>query len=216
MPIIWIVALVIILAVIIAEKFVLRSSISNTQKTVITIVLGVGLVVTCYLCFKPFFEEDDDNPDVKYLNESIDLSLLIYGDDIEMPEGLEYKKIDSIDDESIFLDNDYVYLIIIDITGDVSYTEGDFNRMIEYADKHTNFNFFYLGEDKLSMIEANYTDANIDEGDMDFGYVLDEGERLLVGGMWNKDEEQYLEKKGTLVIGENIVTIVSMEIKTNE
>ena len=58
--------------------------------------------------------------------------------------------------------------------------------------------------------------ANINEDDLDFGYCTDDGDRILVGGIWNKDEEQYLKTKGTLVLGENIKRVVYGEIKSNE
>ena len=217
MPIGWIYTLIVLIVCVKVAVSVLKSEMHVVKKSIV-IVLLVSLVMTLVVKFfiVPFRDDDSIDSEREYLNETVDLSLLIYGDDIEMPEGLNYKKVEDIKDKTIFLDNDYVYLIITDLSGNVSFTSDDFNRLIKYADSHPNFNFFYVGEDKLSMIDENYFEANINEDDLDFGYCTDDGDRILVGGIWNKDEEQYLKTKGTLVLGENIKRVVYGEIKSNE
>lgn len=152
---------------------------------------------------------------VEYLNDKVDFKLLLYGEDIDFPEGLECEKITSLKNSNWQKDNDYVYLIINDLKGSTTLEKEKYIELLDYANKNTNFNFYYIGTDDLSMIKENTTDSNIDNDDMSFGYIVYEGNRLMHLGLWTKSEHQYIEVNPKL-LSESICSGVLSNVQSNE
>lgn len=184
----------------------------------IIMFLMIGLSVFGLIHWKVSTTPDDGSAlreDIKYLNEMIDLSLLIYGEDILFPQELEYEKIDSLDSENWQRDNDYVYLIISDLNGTTDFEKEEYLELVAYANKNTNFNFYYIGTDDLDMIKENTLNSNLNDQDMSFGYIIYEGARITHFGVWTQIDQQYIELNPKL-LGENIYSAILMIIKTNE
>lgn len=152
---------------------------------------------------------------VEYLNEEVDFSLLLYGEDVGFPEKLKYETITSLEKKNWQRDNDYVYLIINDLNGCINLEEEKYIELMEYANKNTNFNFYYIGIDSLAMIKENTVDSNIDDNDMSFGYVVNSGNRLIHLGLWSKNDHQYLEANPSL-LSDNICSGVLTNVQSNE
>jgi len=179
------------------------------------VIIVVGLAI--YRCILMNAPIDDSalQEDIDYINNKVDLALLIYGEDIKFPEKLEYEKIDSLDPANWQRDNDYVYLIISDLNGSTTFEEEDYLEMLDYANVNTNFNFYYIGTDSLDMISKNTKNANIDSTDMSFGYVVYEGHRIKHLGVWSERSHKYYEINPDL-LGQNIYDAVFMHVKSNE
>lgn len=58
---------------------------------------------------------------------------LVYGDNYNMGE-LNYERVTSIDTQTVLRDNDYVYLLMFDISGEGNITKEDAFRLIKLAD----------------------------------------------------------------------------------
>lgn len=181
-------------------------------------ILCVGICVFGIYSWKLSTTPDDGSAQreaVEYLNHEVDLSLLLYGEDINFPETLEYEKIDSLESANWQIDSDYVYLIINDLNGTLTFDKESYLELVEYADKNTNFNFYYIGTDDLEMIQNNTIDCNLNSEDMSFGYIVYEGYRLMEYGVWSKNDHQYLEMNPEL-LSDNIYSAVLMNVKSNE
>lgn len=184
----------------------------------ILLILVIGVVgVGTYRFILSMIPDDGSalREDMEYLNDKVDLSILLYGEDVEFPKELEYEKIESLEDKKWQRDNDYVYLIINDLNGTTNFEKEEFVKLVEYADQNTNFNFYYIGTDKLEMIDTNIQDSNLDDSDMSFGYIINEGVRLIHLGVWSKNDHQYL-KMSPELLSESIYSAVLMNIKSNE
>lgn len=184
----------------------------------ILLILVIGVVgVGTYRFILSRIPDDGSalREDMEYLNDKVDLSILLYGEDVEFPKELEYEKIESLEDKKWQRDNDYVYLIINDLNGTTNFEKEEFVKLVEYADQNTNFNFYYIGTDKLEMIDTNIQDSNLDDSDMSFGYIINEGVRLIHLGVWSKNDHQYL-KMSPELLSESIYSAVLMNIKSNE
>lgn len=184
------------------------------------------LLVCCALIYFVYIESakhssgDDKyyNDMVSYLNKDVDLAILLYGDDIKFPDGLdelEIIKIESLKPDNYNYDNDYVFLYINDLSGNNIISNDEIDELIEYAESNANFNFYYIGTLALPIFQEKLTDCNLNDGDMSFGYVMDESIRMQTYGLWTVNDNQYIEKNPYL-LGENICHILLQDIKANE
>lgn len=160
--------------------------------------------------------DDAMKDEVSYLNQTVDFKLLSYGEEIMFPDNLKYSRIESLDEKIIVQDADYVYVIINDLNGTTEFTKDDLNRLIKYADKYSNFNFYYLGTRKLDEIKESIKDCNLDDDDMSFGYVTYEGDRIQHYGLWSKNDAQYFTDDNQGLLGESICNSIYTMIKSNE
>jgi len=152
--------------------------------------------------------------DVSYLNDYVGITILSYGDEIIFPRGLKYKTITDLKDDTIFPDEDCIYLIINDLSGNVEVEGVDFERIIRYADQHQNFNFYYIGDKKLNLIKASFTE-NVDlHGDLDFGYVMFEGDRIRTTGVWSTDYGRTLDTETKERLGFQLVDQMIHDLRT--
>lgn len=182
----------------------------------ISIVVCVAIVgfVAYRIYYSFFYEDPNENYYEEYVNEA-DCALLIYGEDILFNDILEYEKIDTITEVVLERDSDYIFLIINDLNGSASFDTETFLFLKEYADKHPNFNFYYIGTSKLSVIKENIEDCNLNENDASFGYVVYDGERIQHYGVWRPDNYADLEKN-EYSLGEQICFFIEMMIRSNE
>ncbi len=181
---------------------------------VLCIAIGLFAIYRWQLSVTP----DDGSAlreNIEYLNEEVDLALIVYGEEIDFPEVLEYETIDSLEKINWQKENQYVYLIINDLNGTVNFEKENYLELVEYANMNTNFNFYYIGTNALSVINENTQDANINSTDMSFGYVIYEGTRLQHLGVWSQNDHQYLGINPNL-LGENIMDAVLTNIQSNE
>lgn len=179
----------------------------------IAVIIIVGLVA-CQIYARSVAYQPPKLIGAAYLNKAVDFKAVLYGEDIAFPDDFKYTKVDDLSDDSIFLDADYVYLLISDFDGKTDFSREDFLRLIEYADKHPNFNFYYLGTDKLDMIKNNLEDCNLCDEDMSFGYMIYEGLRVRHYGMWLRDDEEKMNRKE--VLGEEVCMQIYRNVKSNE
>lgn len=168
-----------------------------------------------YTRIKPIDDTEFISETTNYLNKEVDFELLLYGDDIKLYEELEYKKISEINEPNYGLDNDYVYLVINDLSGKYSISEEKVVELVKYADKNPNFNFFYIGENSLDNISNSIENFCLNEGERSFGYVVCEGDRIQYGGLWGTVENENFLKNKDLLKESLIATIIRI-IKTNE
>lgn len=183
---------------------------------VLLLILGVG-VFGIYRWISSTTPDDGkaQQKEINYLMNEVDLSILLYGEGLEFPKGLEYTIIDSLESKNWQLENDYIYLIINDLESSTNFTKEDLTELVAYANNNTNFNFYYIGTDKLPMIDEMVEDSNIGESDMSFGYVMNGGDRIVHLGVWSQNDHQYLDVNPEL-LSENVYAAVLMNVKSNE
>lgn len=181
---------------------------------IIVCVLATGIGYKVWLSLTPG-SEIPYAQEVTYLNDKVDFKLLLYGEEIVFPENLEYTTVDEISEKTVDNTADYIYFVVNDLNGSVDFSKEDFLFLKKYADENLNFNFYYIGTESLQMIQENIENCNLNDGDMSFGYIVYEGERMIHYGMWSTNDHQYLEMNETL-LGENICCEIQKIIKTNE
>lgn len=202
-----------------------HTALGGNMRKFIKILMGIVLLflilVSIWYFYPDISAESIDEKDrydiaIEYLNNEVSSQLLLYGEDIEFREAVNYTKISAIDEESIKSDADYVYLIISDLGGKAELNAEMVTLLKEYADKNTSFNFFYIGTDKLKIFTSGIFEYyGMAEDEMSFGYVVDKGERLTYGGAWSENDHQYLDMNREL-LQENILNIIAQIIKSNE
>ena len=139
------------------------------------------LFAVWYLIINNLLPGDNSYKDeIDFLNHKADLKVLLYGDDIVLPEGFEYRKINNLDEEAISCDSEFVYLIINDLGGKAEMSEEEFASVYRYFEEHPNFNFYYLGTDRLEMIDKIIPEYESQVLDTSFGYETCEGERQMI------------------------------------
>ncbi len=188
------------------------------KRTIIIIFSIIGALIVGFVALQIYNYAIGYRPPkligADYLNEVVDFQAVLYGEDIAFPENFNCRKVNNLKDETVFLDADYVYLLICDFDGNVEFKKEDFLRLVEYADKHPNFNFYYLGTSKLDMIKNSLDNCNLSDEDMSFGYMTYEGLRVRHYGMWSRDDEDNLNRKE--VLGEHLCMQIYRDVKSNE
>lgn len=170
----------------------------------------------CYWLSRASDDGIESKAQMDYLNNDVDLEVLLYGNEIELPEEFNYNKIEDLDEKKWKLENDYVFLIVNDLDSSIEFTKEQATKIKEYADKNTNFNFFYIGSEKLDLFYDIYKDCNIDKKtDLSFGYAMIEGTRLLYYGLWSIEDQKYM-KGNPLLLGEEICDSLERIVRSNE
>ncbi len=196
----------------------------KTVTKIIGIIVGVVALVVMLRLAYPYIvssgaeEEELDGYEkmVQYLKREENSEIILYGEEIGFRESVEYRKISTIDETNIKSDKDYVYLIINDLNGTISFTEENLKFLKNYADKNLSFNFLYIGNDKMDLFTSGIFDSYaISDESKSFGYMLIGGDRLVTGGTWETTYEQYMEKNKE-VLQENILYELVDAIKSNE
>lgn len=166
-------------------------------------------------CYQP--GSDDPYVDtLNYLNNDMNVKILFYGeDDIPFHKDMEYTKIQLLDKETLMYDNNYIYLLINDLNGKLNVTEEQIQFLLNYANKNTNFNFYYIGTSAFPYLKSNLTDFSLDDTNKSFGYIIYSGDRLQDYGLWkNNDNEHY--KNNPALLGESIIDNIFQNIKSNK
>lgn len=194
----------------------------KTSKNILIILLFLILALAVFIGIKyknattpgnP--EEDAYSANIEYLNENV--AILTYGKSISFREKLKYETIHALDESSIQKNEDNVYLIINDLDGKAELQKSDVSFLKKYADKNLNFNFFYLGTDKLNYFTESgiFTDFGVQEDDMSFGYVVTEGTRMTYSGAWSGSDQEHFESNDEL-LGEVLADTIARVVNTNE
>lgn len=190
------------------------------KKFVYAILLILAICIIGFIGYRIWLSympgsEEEKLSDINYLNNSVDFKMYLFGDDIDFYKELKYEKIDKLDFSAISGKHDYVYLIINDLSAANNLTYKQLDQILKYADKNTNFNVYYIGKSLINEIKENFSDCNLDDSDLSFGYVLYEGERIQHYGVWKTDYTKYL-KENKYILGENICDTIKQLIKSNE
>lgn len=135
--------------------------------------------------------------------------LFICGDDIVFDENVSYEKVDTMEEDKLVGEDSYVYLVINDLKGNVSFNETDVKRLKTLADQNEFFQFLYLGTEKLKLFTESglFQYYAMQEGEMSFGYIRTDEKRMTYSGAWTENDQQHY-KKNKALLGETLVDII--------
>lgn len=194
----------------------MRRKLGKTIGAVLVILIVVFLGVRYKNATTPGDPEKDGyTKNIKYLNQNA--SVYLYGADIEFREKFQYTRIDFLDKEVAKSGEKPVYLIINELDGKVTLKKEDVVWLKKAADTNNQFNFIYLGTDKLDFFTKGgiFDDGRECEGEMSFGYALSEGDRTELGGIWTEDEQKYV-KMNKELLGQLLVLTMADLVSSNE
>lgn len=181
----------------------------------ITLLVLICVVTGIYIYQQSdIVDTDSKKTDMEYIS-SVDLKLLIYGENIKFKDKLEFERITEISEDVYSYDNDYVFLIINDLNGSYGIDKEKMKELIQYAKVNTNFSFFYIGKNSLKIFEECMEDKYFSDDDMFFGYEMWEGARIVSSGIWKDADMQYLEID-EYNLGTSICDELASVIKSNE
>lgn len=159
--------------------------------------------------------ENDYSEEISYLNEDIDFKMYLYGDNINFPKEFKYEKVNNLNLEADNIDADYVYLIINDLSGKTKLSDDDTKSLIELTNKYKNFNYFYIGKEKLALFKKYNEDLDFQNEDLSIGRVVMYGDRIDYYGLWTEYTNNYLDKNPNLLY-QDILDAVKKCIESNE
>ena len=180
--------------------------------------IGCVIILLCaagimYLLMRGDSKEKSDE---EYLNEDVDFVCLVYGDDYNMGE-LRTERVTSLNTEFLLRDNDYVYLIMFDLSGTGNITSDDAYRLVKLADENTNFNFFYVGSEAMtSFQEARGQMTTIVPGNLVMGYCYERVRRVGSVGIWTQEDMNDPTMNPSIAIPKRIIPIMAMFVRANE
>ena len=159
--------------------------------------------------------ENDYSEEISYLNNEVDFKMYLYGDNINFQEEFKYQKFNALNLGNEELDADYVYLVINDLSGKIKLTDEDVKYLMELTDKYKNFNYFYIGKEKLTLFKKYNKDLDFEDGDLSIGRVVMYGDRLDYYGFWTQYTNNYLDKNPNLLY-QDILDEIKKCIESNE
>ncbi|MBE5963934.1 MAG: hypothetical protein E7252_03210 [Lachnospira sp.] len=175
----------------------------------------LGMRIYNHFTYDPDLHQTES---IEYINEK-GAVVYVYGKTLQFHESLKYNTVENIEFVSEDIKANYVYLIINDFDGDVTFDEEDLKYLTDFADEHIWFNYIYIGRDKLPMIDKYFIDNKKEHlsftDDMSMSYVVDNGQRGVITGIWSESNMQYLEKNEDL-LEELIVLSIKNIIQSNE
>lgn len=96
----------------------------------------------------------------------------------------------------------------------IAYDE-DVKDLMELTDKYKNFNYFYIGKEKLTLFKKYNKDLDFEDGDLSIGRVVMYGDRLDYYGFWTQYTNNYLDKNPNLLY-QDILDEIKKCIESNE
>ena len=185
------------------------------MKKIVGIIIAVMAIVLIGIQSYTPENENDYSEEISYLNNEVDFKMYLYGDNINFPEEFKYKKLNDLNLGNEELDADYVYLVINDLSGKIKLTDEDVKYLMELTDKYKNFNYFYIGKEKLTLFKKYNKDLDFEDGDLSIGRVVMYGDRLDYYGFWTQYTNNYLDKNPNLLY-QDILDEIKKCIESNE
>lgn len=149
----------------------------------------------------PIFNNSDSSEDeydraIKVLNDTMPTTIFLYGDDLEFRSGMNVKKISEINKDSITADTEYSLLIINELESDVTMTSEAYGVIKEMLDNNPKFNFYYLGNHKISAFNTFKVveQQGKVEGDLSVASTMYYGNRITWNGIWTENDKEVAEK----------------------
>lgn len=151
---------------------------------------------------------------IDYLNESVSFRLMVYGEEIAFRDSLTYETISDLKEETLTREEDYVYLIFNNLNNTHTVTNEDIDDLNRFADRNANFSYIYLGEKGTLTPDGDVLYTSMD-GDLSYGYLMEEGERFSVGGIWTTEDAKVC-KQNPEWLSERMIWIIRKAVESNE
>lgn len=142
--------------------------------------------------------------------------IMLWGDDFTLPEGLEYRKLEKLDEESLAKKDSYKYsfLIINDLEGSVTLSEDEIELVRAHIYDNQN-TLIYFGDKYLTTWQSPSMSELTVDGNRAVEYRFEGDKAVSVIGIWGAEEtEDY--KKYPNMLGDVIVYEIEECISANE
>ena len=161
---------------------------------IIISICGILLLVTVGLIYHHeanVYNELDSY--IRWINKEITPDIIVYGEQYELREGIAFRRIDNIDENSILsIKQEYHGLIIFDFDGNVQLSDEELLTIKRLCDEG-KLDLYYYGTDKLDDLLRLGFMKQIDEEDCGVMYIgtdlrdpLEEGrEGYIIHGLYN-------------------------------
>lgn len=188
------------------------------SKKIIYVILAVIICFVLFIVGREIFlrfvkDAEDTYPDITYLQNEVDFVAYVYGEETKWPEEFQYESVETL--EEIDMDHDYVYLIINDIDSTIHFSEKNVKALVDFANNHSNFNFYYIGTEALPMFADNMDTSRSLDDDMSIGSQMLQGNRIVLYGIYTKEADQYRDVNEYL-ISDNVISSIAINIRQNE
>lgn len=179
--------------------------IAKKQKLIrVAIVVGVIasiialVVVLCSLPDTTREYEDDYDEAIAILTDKRPTNILLYGDDMFFRDGVDIKKISSIDENTLSTKKNYTVLIINDENGNVTLSESELTFLKNKIDEDMNFYLYYYGIDLIETLEGReiIQPDTCTQGDLCSASVVCNGQRTGFGGIFTEEDKAIADKHG--------------------
>jgi hypothetical protein len=155
----------------------------------LVLLFFLGLLVY-YKIILPYI--DDSDPDewetVDYLMNDADVKVYFWGDQLKIPKNFKVENIKVFDFDSLDMDHDFVYMFVNDWNSSISVTKENAEALVDFADKHNNFHFVYIGNKAFDYFRQVIPTLQVRETDLAFSYVVDDGTRMCAYGGFEQSD----------------------------
>lgn len=131
--------------------------------------------------------------EIRILNENFPSDIVVYGEDVNFDQSLNYRVITQISEENLKCDKKYKYsfFVINDRSGNLEISDEEFALCKRLCDEK-DINFYYIGEHYLAHLEEFGFHSGLFRDDLcGIGYVLKPAVgRSVVQGIWSRTEEE--------------------------
>ena len=139
--------------------------------------------------------KDEYDKAIEVLNDTMPTAIFVYGEDIEIREGLQVNKISHITLDSLETENEYVVLILSDLNSNLDITEDEY-LVIKEKLKDNKFSLYYLGNSKIQDLKNMgiiETEGSV-SGDLCVASVVYYGQRTAWSGLYTENDKVIAEK----------------------
>ena len=199
------------------------------KKRYIAIAVIICLIVAMAVFFLfPRHKGREHVADVDYLNDVVDCNIMIYERDLAYYNGdacLKRTIVSDLNEGTLLQDHDYNYLIMDDRDGEIILQRETLENLIKLWKTHSNFNFIYVGRDKMNMISELMNDQDILDTDMSYSWIHMQGDPLVLMGTWDTDNQKAVENavnhpdEYDLIIGNlaaKLISSIATDIRQSE
>lgn len=179
----------------------------KTTSIIISITICIGLILIIVTRFNLLGAiikvEDTYAKNLEMINKTESTNIMIYGEPISFRYKFDYHIVSDINEFSLDSDDAHKFIIINDKNDEIILTDSDYIYLLNLI-KTNNYDFFYVGANKLENFETHGYFSNLSPKELGFGIH----NHKLVTGYWTDNYEKIFNQNHA-ILGDRIVQFLA-------
>ena len=146
---------------------------SHKKIIIIGAISLISIIALCICIFSSNSGDDGYDKAIRGLNEEFNADIMVYGDDVEFREEFTYRRIESIDENTLASDSSHAYkaVYILDESSKNTVIDEEWLLLKSYVEEK-GYDMYYIGTQYLDDLQRlGFTAGYYDDEEMSLEYI---------------------------------------------